>query len=112
LPEIEAHLASLSLSPEDVDYLRRNTSYNEMEIREWYRGFKRDCPNGQMSRAKVERLYSMVMSASDAPVFVDQIFAIFDRDGNGSIDFREFMMATDTTEKGSIEDKVTTSVKI
>ena len=71
----------------------------------------------------------MVMSASDAPVFVDQvtsykvipsylifsflqIFAIFDRDGNGSIDFREFMMATDTTEKGSIEDKVTTSVKI
>jgi len=73
---------------------------------------------------QVERLYSMVMSASDAPVFVDQvtsykvipsylffssflqIFAIFDRDGNGSIDFREFMMATDTTEKGSIEDKL------
>ena len=54
-PEIEAHLASLSLTPEDIEYLQRNTSYNEMEIREWYRGFKRDCPNGQMSRAKVTK---------------------------------------------------------
>ena len=42
---------------------------------------------------------------SPSPV-VGQIFSIFDRDGNGSIDFREFMMATDTTERGTIEDKV------
>ena len=62
MPEIEAHLASLSLSPEDVDYLRRNTSYNEMEIREWYRGFKRDCPNGQMSRAKVTKDFIVKLS--------------------------------------------------
>ena len=35
-----------------------------------------------------------------------QIFSIFDQDGNGSIDFKEFMMATETSERGSIEDKV------
>ena len=33
-------------------------------------------------------LYSMLMPDGDASVFVDQIFRIFDRDGNGSIDFK------------------------
>ena len=96
-----------------------------VEIREWYRGFKSDCPNGQMSRNKVLKikkckpspciwkwpnflfyantnwpqkfspslelwlqvinLYSMVMPASEAPVFVDQVgknpFVCVDKDG-------------------------------
>ena len=89
----------------------------------------------------------MVMSASEAPVFVDQvshlfclfnkmlhleiigqattsatkdlildffcqIFSIFDQDGNGSIDLKEFMLATETSERGSIEEKVTSTKKI
>ena len=41
-----------------------------------------------------------------------QIFGIFDRDGNGSIDFREFMLATDTAERGGLEDKVGRKTKM
>ena len=48
----------------------------------------------------------MILPAGNAKVFVDQIFRIFDKDGNGSIDFKEFMMATETTERGSVEEKV------
>ena len=33
-------------------------------------------------------MYSMILPAGNAAVFVDQIFRIFDKDGNGSIDFK------------------------
>ena len=53
-----------------------------------YRGFKQDCPDGQLSKDKILEMYSMILPAGNAKVFVDQIFRIFDKDGNGSIDFK------------------------
>ena len=53
-----------------------------------YRGFKKDCPDGQLLREKVLEMYSMILPEGNAVVFVDQIFRIFDGDGNGSIDFK------------------------
>jgi Ca2+-binding EF-hand superfamily protein len=41
-----------------------------------------------------------------------QIFRIFDRDGNGSIDFKEFMMATDMTFSGTPEEKLAWAFKV
>ena len=29
-----------NLSQEDIDFLKKNTKYDEAEIREWYKGFK------------------------------------------------------------------------
>ena len=28
------------LTQEDIDYIKKNTRYDESEIREWYKGFK------------------------------------------------------------------------
>ena len=33
-------------------------------------------------------MYSMILPVANAKVFVDQIFRIFDKDGNGDIDFK------------------------
>ena len=33
----------------------------------------------------------MILPAGNAKVFVDQIFRIFDKDGNGSIDFKVYL---------------------
>ena len=89
---------------------------------------KVDCPDGQLSKTKILDMYSMILPAGNAQVFVEQIFRIFDKDGNGSIDFKvptiklmnvtvffsilcifalqEFMMATDMTASGSPEEKL------
>ena len=48
----------------------------------------------------------MILPVGNAKLFVDQIFRIFDKDGNGTIDFKEFMMATDMTASGSPEEKL------
>ena len=41
-----------------------------------------------MDKTQVLDMYSMILPAGNAAVFVDQIFRIFDKDGNGSIDFK------------------------
>ena len=53
-----------------------------------FRGFKKDCPDGQLHKEKVLEMYSMILPEGNARVFVDQIFRIFDEDANGSIDFK------------------------
>ena len=68
------------------------------------------------------------MPDGDASVFVDQIFRIFDKDENGSIDFNvsflnlifnwfsaileENMVATNMTSSGSIEEKLRWAFKM
>ena len=49
---------------------------------------KADCPDGILDKTQVLDMYSMILPAGNANVFVDQIFRIFDKDGNGSIDFK------------------------
>lgn len=50
-----------------------------------------DCPTGKMDRAKIESMYAMVLPPDNAKSFVDQIFKIFDEDGDGTIDFKVSM---------------------
>ena len=52
------------------------------------RGFQQDCPNGQLHKDKVKEMYSMIVMEGNASVLVDQIFRLFDKDGNGTIDFK------------------------
>ena len=37
------------LKPEQLEDLRLNTEFTDQEIQEWYRGFVKDCPNGQLT---------------------------------------------------------------
>ena len=53
-----------------------------------FSGFMTDCPTGKMDRSKIESMYAMVLPLENAKSFVDQIFKIFDEDGDGTIDFR------------------------
>ena len=50
--------------------------------------FQVDCPDGNLGKDKILDMYSMILPVKNATVFVDQIFRIFDKDGNGSIDFK------------------------
>ena len=56
--------------------------------KDFVRGFKYDCPSGQLDKEKMLSMYSLILPAGNAKVFVDQIFRIFDQDGDGSIDFK------------------------
>ena len=51
-------------------------------------GFLEDNPDGTLSKAKMLDMYSDVLSIAKANMFVDQIFTKFDKDSNGTIDFK------------------------
>ena len=50
-------------------------------------GFKIDCPSGKLKKDKALEIYTVLIPNGDANDFVDNIFRIFDKDKNGSIDF-------------------------
>lgn len=50
------------------------------------RVFMADCPDGRMDRERMKVMFKAIMPEGDAgEVFLDQLFRIFDKDGDGSI---------------------------
>nr|XP_029734934.1 neuronal calcium sensor 2-like [Aedes albopictus]XP_029734935.1 neuronal calcium sensor 2-like [Aedes albopictus] len=76
------------LSKEDMDFLKSHTRYDESTIKEWYKGFKQDCPNGKLTPAKFVDMYKMFFPSGNAEEFCDHVFRTFDMDKNGYIDFK------------------------
>ncbi|KAL0133568.1 hypothetical protein PUN28_000952 [Cardiocondyla obscurior] len=94
------------LSKEDMDFLKSHTRYDEATIKEWYKGFKQDCPNGRLTPAKFVDMYKMFFPSGNAEEFCDHVFRTFDMDKNGYIDFKEFLLAIDVTSSGTPEEKL------
>ena len=94
------------LSQEDLDFLKSHTRYDENTIKEWYKGFKQDCPNGRLTPPKFVDMYKLFFPSGNAEQFCDHVFRTFDTDKNGFIDFREFLLAIDVTSAGTPEEKL------
>lgn len=60
----------------------------------------------------IMKIYDTISPFGNSKDFVDQIFRIFDKDGDGTIDFKEFMIATDLTVAGTPEQKLKWAFKV
>ena len=94
------------LTQEDLEFLKAHTRYDENTIKEWYKGFKQDCPNGRLTPVKFVDMYKMFFPSGNAEQFCDHVFRTFDTDKNGYIDFKEFLIAIDVTSNGTAEEKL------
>ncbi|KAL3226842.1 hypothetical protein MRX96_024669 [Rhipicephalus microplus] len=84
---------AVELTNEDLEFLKKHTDYDDATIRDWYAGFKQDCPTGKLSRAKFLEIYRMFFTTGNPEKFCDHVFRTFDADNNGHIDFKEFLLA-------------------
>lgn len=65
-----------------------------------------------MDKEHIIKIYDEISPFGSSKDFVDQIFRIFDKDGDGTIDFKEFMLATDMTSSGTPEEKLRWAFKV
>uniref|UniRef100_A0A0X3P222 Neuronal calcium sensor 2 n=1 Tax=Schistocephalus solidus TaxID=70667 RepID=A0A0X3P222_SCHSO len=94
------------LPKEDLEFLMSNTHFTKKQIKQWYNGFIRDCPSGQLSKKKFIEVYSGFFPDGNAEEFCTHVFRTFDKDNSGKIDFKEFLLAINITSGGRPKEKL------
>ena len=51
------------LAPEVLEDLVQNTEFSEQELKQWYKGFLKDCPSGILNLEEFQQLYIKVGGA-------------------------------------------------
>merc|ERR1712227_759523 len=90
----------------------QKTDLDKSTIEEWYEGFLKDCPSGELSKEKFIAMYSKIFPSGNAENFSQNIFRTFDTNNSGTVDFREFMLALHVTSKGSPEEKLSLAFRM
>ncbi|GMT04536.1 hypothetical protein PENTCL1PPCAC_26710, partial [Pristionchus entomophagus] len=45
------------MSQDQIKQLAKQTYFTDKEIKQWYKGFVRDCPNGMLTEAGFQKIY-------------------------------------------------------
>lgn len=94
------------LTPSELEELRRNTKFSMKELTQFYEEFLTEFPDGNIRKEQFVQLYQRMMPHGNAKAFAENIFRAYDQDGNGLVDFQEFMRTMSVTSKGTISEKL------
>ena len=100
------------LTDSDVNYLKKNTKFDEPTIRQWWGSFQQECPGGKMTRDQLIDLCKKVMPNMDVEEFGDHLMRVFDTDKDGYINFRELLLGLSSSSQKNEKDKLKNIFKI
>lgn len=95
-----------AVSKEILDDLKLNTKFSETEIVQWYENFQKQCPTGRISKQEFQNIYSKFFPESDANTYAQHVFRSFDTNDDGTLDFKEYIIALHMTSTGKTTSKL------
>jgi len=100
------------LKSDTVDRLIAETYFTEKEIKQWHKGFLKDCPDGLLTEAGFIKIYTQFFPHGDPSKFASLVFRVFDENHDGSIEFEEFIRALSITSRGNLDEKLCWAFKL
>ncbi|KAM9309309.1 recoverin 2 [Pholidichthys leucotaenia] len=97
---------SSAISKEILEDLKLNTKFSEVEICQWYENFQKQCPSGRITPGEFEEIYSRFFPDSDAKSYAQHVFRSFDTNDDGTLDFKEYIIALHLTSTGKTTRKL------
>lgn len=88
-----SHGSKSRIPPEELSELLQNTHFDHKELKKWYLGFIKDCPDGTLDKHQFIDLYSSFYESGNARKFASHVFRTFDVNADGRIGntiFKEF----------------------
>ncbi|XP_026222229.1 EF-hand domain-containing protein [Anabas testudineus] len=82
------------------------------ELYEWFRKFINECPSGLITLHEFQRHFCNGTVGSESAEYAEQIFRTLDNNGDGMVDFREYVMAISMLIEGSAVEKLRWSFKL
>lgn len=95
-----------SLDQETMDMLQKRTRMSPKELKDWHKRFRKQFPDGKMSRSQFAAVYSDFFPGGHSGAFADIVFKSFDTNGDGSVNFSEFTCALGIINNGSVDEKI------
>ncbi|XP_060069905.1 neurocalcin homolog [Ylistrum balloti] len=93
------------LSRNEIRQLKRECDFSEAEIKEWYGEYQQSKKGRYLTVNEFKDVYSK-MYGSDAGQFAEHVFRTFDLNGDGKVDFREFLIGLSVTSTDNIDQKL------
>ncbi|GMT07196.1 hypothetical protein PENTCL1PPCAC_29370 [Pristionchus entomophagus] len=90
----------------DLDQVVDETHFSKNEVRSIYRAFKETSPNAVINKEILREKFGELFPHGDIEHYSDLLFETFDNDGNGTINFQEFVRALSVLCRGTIDEKL------
>ncbi|XP_026854018.1 guanylyl cyclase-activating protein 2 isoform X1 [Electrophorus electricus] len=81
------------------------------ELQEWYKKFVVECPSGTLFMHEFKSFFG-VTNNQEAADYIENMFRAFDKNGDNTIDFLEYVAALNLVLRGKLEHKLKWTFKM